>query len=77
MGKLINSNSRRAVTDRPFSAKICQGCTFDPKKEIPYWVRLQRGLSMSGLIRPKNKNIYDNNLKIIKIQSFRYKLCSV
>ena len=36
--KWTNSNIRRAVTDGPFSAKICQGCMFDPKKEIPYWV---------------------------------------
>ena len=31
-------NIRRAVTDGPFSTEICQGCMFNPKKEIPYWL---------------------------------------
>ena len=25
---------------RPFAIQICQRCTFDPKKEIPYWFSL-------------------------------------
>ena len=33
----MNSNIRRAVTDEPFSVEICQGCTFNPKNENPYW----------------------------------------
>ena len=39
LGKWSNSNICRAVTDGPFSAEleICQGCMFNPKKEIPYW----------------------------------------
>ena len=36
LGKCTNSNIHRAVTDGPFSVEICQGCTFNPKKEIPY-----------------------------------------
>ena len=37
LGKWMNSNIQSAVTDGPFSAEIRQGCTFNPKKEIPYW----------------------------------------
>ena len=36
LGKWTNSNIHHAVTDGPFSAKICQGCTFNTKKEILY-----------------------------------------
>ena len=35
--KWTNLNIRR-MTDGPFSAQIFQGCTFDPKKENPYWL---------------------------------------
>ena len=37
MGKKMNSNIRRAVTDGAFAVPICQACMFDPKKEILYW----------------------------------------
>ena len=40
-GKVTNSNICRAGTDGPFSTEICQGCTINPEKKIPYWaVRL-------------------------------------
>ena len=37
MGKWTNSTNLCAVTDGPLSIKIRQGCTFHPKKKIPYW----------------------------------------
>ena len=43
MGKWMNSNNRREVTNQSFAAEICQRCTFDGKKEIPYW-----GLELEG-----------------------------
>ena len=33
--KWTNSNIHCAVTDGPFSEEICQGSTFNSKKEIP------------------------------------------
>ena len=37
MGKWMNSNNHCEVTDQTFAPEICQRCTFDRKKEIPYW----------------------------------------
>ena len=37
----MNPNIHRAVTAMPFSTQICQGCTFDHKKENPYWYTTQ------------------------------------
>ena len=37
MGKWTNSNICSEVTGGSFAVQICQRCTFDPKKEIPYW----------------------------------------
>ena len=37
LGKWTNSNIHLTVSDGPFSAEIFQGCTFNPKMEIPYW----------------------------------------
>ena len=36
MGKLINSNNCRLVTDHTFGAEIGQRCTFDGESEITY-----------------------------------------
>ena len=35
--KWTNPNICHEVTDGPFCAQIYQGCTFDSKKENPYW----------------------------------------
>ena len=36
MGKWMNSNNHRKVTDHTFATQIGQRCMFDGKKEIPY-----------------------------------------
>ena len=38
-GKVAEFKSLPSSDWWPFSAEICQGCTFDPKKEILYWVQ--------------------------------------
>ena len=37
MGKWMNSHNQNEVTDQTFAAEKCQRCTFDGKKELPYW----------------------------------------
>ena len=37
MGKWMNLNNGREVTDQTFASEICQRYSFDRKKEIPYW----------------------------------------
>ena len=46
MGKWMNSNNRCEATDYKFAAEICQRCTVDGKKEIPY---LQSGMRVASL----------------------------
>ena len=51
MGKWINSNNWNEVTDQTYAIEICQRCTFDRKKEIPYrhiYVHMARWLVLSG-----------------------------
>ena len=42
MGQWTNSKICSTVTDRPFLRANMSKCTFNPKKEIPYWASMVR-----------------------------------
>ena len=71
--KWTNSNIRRAVTDGLFSAEICQGCTFNPKKEIPYWIPW---MVQHSMLHRKSRNNFKHEVlkQCISKSSYKYLL---
>ena len=66
------SSFSKPVTDGPFSAEICQGWSFNPKKKIPYWAVTRWHFCNWCALCKECLYFLGCNVNVLKTQQFMY-----